>query len=101
MSSDRADREYEMGDRRLLKADVPVRVRCFPSCPAKGADPHTSGVTYDKGDRGKGVRVRFADEVEWRVSRRGLVIAVPGGDSVLLDHPHAADLPGLLAEDPS
>jgi hypothetical protein len=50
---------------------------------------------------GRGDAVRFADEVEWRVSRRGLVIAVPGGDTVLLDHPHTADLPVLLADDPS
>jgi hypothetical protein len=45
--------------------------------------------------------VQFANEVSWRVSRRGLVLAAPGGDTVLLDHPHAADLPALLTDDPS
>ncbi|GAA0813025.1 hypothetical protein [Spirilliplanes yamanashiensis] len=44
--------------------------------------------------------MRFATDVEWRVSRRGLVIAAPDGDTVLLEHPRAADLPDLLVDDP-
>ncbi|ROP28068.1 zinc metalloprotease [Couchioplanes caeruleus] len=45
--------------------------------------------------------MQFAPEVAWRVSRRGLVIAGTDGEAALLEHPRAAELPGLLAADPS
>ena len=40
--------------------------------------------------------VHFVDGACWRVSRRGLLVAPPDGDAVLLTHPKAADLPPLL-----
>jgi hypothetical protein len=45
--------------------------------------------------------MQFTSEVEWRVSRRGLVVAGPGGDAVLVDHPRAGELPRFLADDPA
>ena len=48
-----------------------------------------------------GGAVQFAPEVEWRVSKRGLVVAGADGEAALLEHPRAAELPDLLAADPS
>lgn len=48
-----------------------------------------------------GGAVQFAPGVQWRVSKRGLVIAGVDGDAMLLQHPRAAVLPGLLAADPN
>lgn len=45
--------------------------------------------------------VQFAPEVEWRVSKRGLVVAGADGTAALLEHPRAAELPDLLAAGPS
>ncbi|WP_407651432.1 zinc metalloprotease [Actinoplanes sandaracinus] len=45
--------------------------------------------------------MQFALGVEWRVSKRGLVIAGVDGDAMLLEHPRAAVLPGLLAANPN
>ena len=42
--------------------------------------------------------VQFADGALWRVSKRGLVIGTPDGDTVLLEHPRAHQLPALLPE---
>jgi hypothetical protein len=44
--------------------------------------------------------VRLAPDAQYRVSKRGLVLAGAGGDTVLFEHPHAATLPELLATDP-
>jgi hypothetical protein len=48
-----------------------------------------------------GDAVQFAPEVEWRVSKRGLVIAGADGEAALLEHSRAAELPALLTADPS
>jgi hypothetical protein len=45
--------------------------------------------------------VRFAPDVCWRVSKRGLVIARVDDDALLLEHPQAGQLPEFLADEPS
>jgi len=45
--------------------------------------------------------VKFASEVRWRISKRGLVLGPPSGDALLLEHPRAWQLPELLSDDPS
>ena len=42
----------------------------------------------------------LAPEVRWRTSKRGLVLAAPHLDAMILDHPRASDLPAYLATDP-
>jgi hypothetical protein len=42
--------------------------------------------------------MRFAESVVWRVSKRGLVLADPSGDTFLLEHPAAGTLPNYLAD---
>ncbi|MCW2616065.1 MAG: putative peptide zinc metalloprotease protein [Frankiales bacterium] len=44
--------------------------------------------------------MRFAPDLEWRASKRGLLLAGPTLDALLLDHPRAACLPDLLRDDP-
>lgn len=44
--------------------------------------------------------VQLAPGSQYRVSKRGLLLAAPTGDTVLFEHPHAADLPALLSENP-
>ncbi|MCK0515685.1 hypothetical protein [Williamsia sp. DF01-3] len=44
--------------------------------------------------------VALAPHTHYRVSKRGLVLACPNGDTVLFEHPRAADLPVLLATNP-
>lgn len=44
--------------------------------------------------------VRFAPQAQYRVSKRGLVLAGESGDTVLFEHPRAADFPTFLADDP-
>lgn len=42
--------------------------------------------------------MQFAPEVRWRVSKRGLVLAAPDGETFLLEHPAATRLPRLVGE---
>jgi putative peptide zinc metalloprotease protein len=44
--------------------------------------------------------MHLAPEVRWRISKRGLLLAAPRLDAMILDHPHASDLPAYLATDP-
>lgn len=44
--------------------------------------------------------VALAPDINYRVSKRGLVLACANGDTVLFEHPRAGDLPTLLASDP-
>lgn len=45
--------------------------------------------------------MEFAPGVRWRASKRGLVVASPAGETLLLEHASAADLPALLDGNPS
>lgn len=45
--------------------------------------------------------VVFGPSTEYRVSKRGLLIADSSGDTVLVEHPASSQLPSLLADDPS
>lgn len=45
--------------------------------------------------------VRLAEDVDYRVSKRGLVLAEPSGQTVLFEHPRAAQLPQFLSDDPT
>jgi hypothetical protein len=44
--------------------------------------------------------VRFDAGAHYRVSKRGLVLAGAGGETVLFEHPRSSELPELLADDP-
>jgi hypothetical protein len=44
--------------------------------------------------------VKLADQAQYRVSKRGLVLAGAHGDTVLFEHPRAPELPELLCDDP-
>lgn len=45
--------------------------------------------------------VAFGPRTEYRVSKRGLLIADSSGDTVLVEHPASSRLPSFLADDPS
>lgn len=45
--------------------------------------------------------VRLAPDARYRISKRGLVLAGETGETVLFEHPRAADLPDLLGDDPT
>jgi len=47
------------------------------------------------------MRVRLHPGVQHRLSKRGLVLASPTGEVVLLEHPRAREVPALLASAPS
>jgi putative peptide zinc metalloprotease protein len=42
--------------------------------------------------------LRLADEVRWRASKRGLVLCTGDGDTSLLEHARAAELPDLVTQ---
>ncbi|KUI13002.1 hypothetical protein AU193_04485 [Mycobacterium sp. GA-1285] len=42
--------------------------------------------------------MQFSNGVTWRISKRGLVVCVPGGSSLLVEHERAAELPLLIAD---
>ena len=44
--------------------------------------------------------VRLARDAQYRMSKRGLVLAGESGETVLFEHPRAAELAELLAEPP-
>ncbi|WP_319430027.1 hypothetical protein [Mycobacterium sp. RTGN5] len=44
--------------------------------------------------------VRLDPHAAWRLSKRGLLLAGSNGDTVLLEHPRAGQLPAMLADDP-
>lgn len=45
--------------------------------------------------------MEFAQDVRCRTSKRGLVIALPSGDAMLLEHPRAAELPTIIRTAPT
>ena len=45
--------------------------------------------------------MRLAPGTQYRISKRGLVLATPNGETILFEHPDAATLPALLAANPS
>jgi len=42
--------------------------------------------------------MKFASDVTWRASQRGLVVCGPGGEPLLVEHSRAAHLPELLGD---
>lgn len=42
--------------------------------------------------------MQFAPDVSWRVSKRGLLVCGPGWSPLLVEHPHAAAMPELIAK---